>query len=305
MFENAAPVDVVLAPSVEEFAERYARNERPVIVRGGVTDWLPSYKWTPEYLKAMYGTRRVKIGVSTNGDYLDYAERLNVGVEPEIAFANAIDGIFAPASTEQKCRVHQQPLDTWGALNEESPPIRYVLRKVIAKNIWMGSTGNVTKTHYDMEDNINVQLRGRKEIILFPSTQLDELYPRSAWDYMSNFSRVEIATPDLFRYPIQSRDSVARDPGARRLHLHSHLLVASLPYAGGEPQRQFLVAGSPRSSVAPTRRALLAAHGEGRLSSRAYRANSPRLDRVARRTVSALWSSRRQPVMMLSILSVP
>jgi hypothetical protein len=216
MFVDAAPVDVALAPGVEEFAERYVRCERPVIVRGGVTDWPPTYKWTPEYLKAMYGTRRLKIGVSTNGDYLDYAERRNVGVEPEIAFAKAIDGIFAPANAEQKCRIHQESLDKWGALHEESPPIRYVLRKVIAKNIWMGSTGNVTKMHYDMEDNINVQLRGRKEIILFPSTQLDELYPRSAWDYLSNFSRVEVATPDLFRYPRFSRATPLRailEPG--------------------------------------------------------------------------------------------
>jgi hypothetical protein len=216
MFEDAASVDVVLAPDVEEFAERYVRYERPVIIRDGVRDWPPAYKWTPEYLKAKYGGRRIKIGVSANGDYRDYAERLNVGVEPEIAFAKAIDGIFAPADQEQKCRVHQESLDTWAELHEESPPIRYVQRKVIAKNLWMGSTGNVTKMHYDMEDNINVQLRGRKEIILFPSTQLDELYPRSTWDYMSNFSRVEIAKPDLTRYPRFKRATPLRaviEPG--------------------------------------------------------------------------------------------
>jgi Cupin-like domain len=201
MFEDAPPVEVALAPSVEEFAERYVRYERPVIVRGGVRDWPPSYKWTPEYLKAMYGARGVKVGVSKNGDYLDYAEKLNIGVEPKVAFAKAIDTIFAPTNEEEKCRIHQQSLRSWGALHEESPPIRYVLRKVIAKNIWMASTGNVTKTHYDTEDNINIQLLGKKEIILFPSTQLDELYPRSAWDYMSNFSRVEIEKPDLSRYP--------------------------------------------------------------------------------------------------------
>ena len=201
MFDNAAPVDVALALSVEEFAERYVRCERPVIVRGGVKDWPPSYKWTPEYLKSIAGTRPVKIGVSTNGDYLDYAERLNIGVEPEVAFGKAIDDIFAPADPEQKCRIHQVSLKRWSTLNEEASPIPYVLRKVIAKNIWMGSTGNVTKTHYDMEDNINVQLCGRKEVILFPSTQLDELYPRSPWEYMSNFSRVDIETPDLSRFP--------------------------------------------------------------------------------------------------------
>jgi len=216
MFDNAATVDVAIAPSVEEFTERYVRCERPVIVRGGVRDWPPAYKWTLEYLKAVYGSRRVKIGVSTSGDYVDYAERLNLGVEPEVTFAEAIDKIFAPANAKQKCRIHQESLDKWDALHEESPPPRYVLRKIIARNIWMGSTGNVTETHYDTEDNINVQLRGRKEIIFFPSTQLDELYPRSVWDYMSNFSRVAIEKPDLSRYPRFSRTTPFRailEPG--------------------------------------------------------------------------------------------
>jgi cupin-like protein len=115
MFEDAAPVDVALAPSVEEFAERYVRRERPVIVRGAVKDWPPSYKWTPEYLKAMYGTRGVKIGIppNGNGDYLDDAERLNIGVEREVAFAKTIDDIFAPADPEQKCRIDKVGLKAW------------------------------------------------------------------------------------------------------------------------------------------------------------------------------------------------
>lgn len=201
MYECAECVDVAFAPSVEEFTERYLRRERPVIIRGGVKDWPPSHKWTLDYLKATCGACRMKIGVSPNGDYLDYAERLNIGVEPEIEFAKVIDYIFAPADAERKCRVHQQSLAKWRALDEDSPPIRYVPRRAFDKNIWMGSPGNVTKTHYDMKDNINVQILGCKEILLFPSTQLDALYPRSAWDYKSNFSRVEIEAPDLGRYP--------------------------------------------------------------------------------------------------------
>jgi Cupin-like domain len=216
LFEDAACVDVAVELRVEEFAERYVRRERPVIVRGGAKEWPPSYKWTPEYLKAMYGARSVKIGVSKNGGYLNDAERLNIGVEREAPFAKTIDDIFAPTHPEQKCRIDQKPLKAWGALDEESPPIPYVLGKVADKHIWMATTGSLTKTHYDMEDNINVQVRGRKEIILFPSAQLDELYPRSAWDYMSNFSRVEIETPDLSRYPRFSRATPLRailEPG--------------------------------------------------------------------------------------------
>lgn len=116
MFEGALAVDVALAPSVEEFSERYVRRDRPVIVRGGVGDWSPSYKWTPEYLKAMCGTRRVRVGVSTDGHYREYAERMNGGVAPEIEFAKAIDDIFAPANAGPKCRIHQESLYNWDAL---------------------------------------------------------------------------------------------------------------------------------------------------------------------------------------------
>ncbi len=70
MFENVTAVDIALAPSVEEFTERYVRPERPVVVRGALKDWTPASKWTPEYLKAMSGTRRVRIGLSANGDYV-------------------------------------------------------------------------------------------------------------------------------------------------------------------------------------------------------------------------------------------
>jgi hypothetical protein len=158
-------------------------------------------KWTLEHLKATSGTRRVKVGVSKTGLFVNYADRLKTGVDPELPLADVIDTIFSGAKDDGNLRLHQESLDGWGILDVESPAIRYITRPVIAKNIWMGSAGNVTKAHYDTEDNINVQLRGRKEFILFPGTQLDELYPRSAWDYMSNFSSVEIASPDLGRHP--------------------------------------------------------------------------------------------------------
>ncbi len=201
MFENAPHVDVIDSPSVEEFTERYARRERPVVVRGGLGDWLPTYKWTPEYLKSVYGPRRVKVGVSKTGEFANYVEILKTGVDAQVTFAEVVDSIFSPKPGGDKLRLHQEPLETWDTFRDESPPIRFITREVMAKNIWMGSAGNITKAHYDTEDNINVQLRGKKEFILFPSSQLRELYPRSPLDYMSNFSQVELAAPDLVRFP--------------------------------------------------------------------------------------------------------
>jgi hypothetical protein len=158
---------------------------------------------------------------------------------------------------------NQESLDSWDALKEEFPPIRHVLRKLLTKNIWMASAGNVTGMHYDTEDNINVQLLGRKEIILFPSAQLDELYPRSVWDYQSNFGRVDIASPDLSRYPRFSRATplhVVLEPGDLIFipiyWCHQfNTLEASLNV-------DFLVAGNCGSSAATPRHAFLAAYGQ-------------------------------------------
>ena len=48
MFENAAPVDIAVAPSVEEFADRWVRHEQPVIVRDGLRGWPPRRKGSLE-----------------------------------------------------------------------------------------------------------------------------------------------------------------------------------------------------------------------------------------------------------------
>jgi hypothetical protein len=201
IFDGATPVDVAVAPTVEEFTERWVKHERPVVVREGLADWGPMRDWTLDYLKAGCGQRKVKIGVSKTGEYVNYADRLGGGVDPVVAFASVIDNVFSPAPGAEKQRVHQEPLDSWGTLHEEATPVKYITRRVTLKNIWLGSAGNVTKAHYDTEDNVNVQILGRKEFILYPASQLAELYPRRPWEYMSNFARVEIAAPDFARYP--------------------------------------------------------------------------------------------------------
>jgi hypothetical protein len=200
-FDHATPVDVVVAPSVDEFTEQYVRRERPVVVRGGLSDWGPMKRWTLDYLQAASGTRPVKIGVSKTGIFRNYADRFDPKGDPEVALADVIDGIFAAPDGADKRRLHQQPLAGWEPLDSDVVPIPYMRRRSILKNIWMGSAGNVTKAHYDTEDNVNVQILGRKEFIIFPSSQLEALYPRRPWEYMSNFSRVEIASPDRSRFP--------------------------------------------------------------------------------------------------------
>jgi hypothetical protein len=206
--------------SVYEFAAYYARREQPVVVRGALADWPPLKNWTLDYLRSHYGWRPVRVGLAKEGlSAAQYAQSLKalglplartiesmarIGlIETRMTFARAIDVIFHRSDPDLKCRIHQESLDSFwnGALAEECPAPSYVPRKLLTANIWMGSAGNVTGTHYDTEPNINVQLLGRKEVILYPSWQFYELYPRSAFDFMANFSQVNVAAPDLKRHP--------------------------------------------------------------------------------------------------------
>ena len=73
--------------------------------------------------------------------------------------------------------------------------------------LWIGSEGANTPCHFDTYGcNFVAQLHGKKKWILFDPQDLDKLYPtRVPYEESSVFSRVNIADPDLTRYPSFSK----------------------------------------------------------------------------------------------------
>eukprot|EP01102_Stenamoeba_stenopodia_P008237 TRINITY_DN234_c5_g1_i1.p1 TRINITY_DN234_c5_g1~~TRINITY_DN234_c5_g1_i1.p1 ORF type:complete len:509 (+),score=155.15 TRINITY_DN234_c5_g1_i1:47-1528(+) len=70
---------------------------------------------------------------------------------------------------------------------------------VLKINAWFGPKGTVSPCHYDKYHNLLAQVVGKKYIRLFsPSSQL---YPHSSSKMLYNTSQVDIANPDVDRFP--------------------------------------------------------------------------------------------------------
>lgn len=73
--------------------------------------------------------------------------------------------------------------------------------------LWIGSEGANTPCHYDTYGcNFVAQLHGRKKWTLFHPRDSDKLYPSHIpYEESSVFSRVNVADPDLVKYPLFSQ----------------------------------------------------------------------------------------------------
>jgi lysine-specific demethylase 8/hypoxia-inducible factor 1-alpha inhibitor (HIF hydroxylase) len=75
-------------------------------------------------------------------------------------------------------------------------------------NLWVGPSGHTSCLHYDPMDGTLMQMHGSKRIILFPPSQLYNLYPFSVWNHLcyglqrrAVYSQVYPENPDLASFP--------------------------------------------------------------------------------------------------------
>jgi tetratricopeptide (TPR) repeat protein len=124
----------------------------------------------------------------------------------------------------------------------------------LVTNLWAGSKPTTSPLHYDDYENMLCQIRGRKEIILFPPEDLTKLYyqgrPKGklAYEYPSHFIRdpdsvdkrgfvfgsgVNVDRPDLERHPLYTDAQPVRvvlEPGdVLYLPAYWHHEVQSIP----------------------------------------------------------------------------
>ncbi|MBF2084925.1 cupin-like domain-containing protein [Thermoleptolyngbya sp. C42_A2020_037] len=97
---------------------------------------------------------------------------------------------------------------------EAAPQIRSAEAKLglrlpaTAINLWVGPGGHTSCLHYDPMDGTLMQLQGEKRVILFPPSQLYNLYPFSLFNYVRHgmkrravYSQVYPDRPDFEAFP--------------------------------------------------------------------------------------------------------
>jgi hypothetical protein len=158
-------------PADRFFRDHYAAH-RPVVVSGLADGWPAMKLWSSDYFEEKLGEAivEVQIGREANPAY----ERESFKLKQEMRFGDIIarlrgeeptNDYYLTAKNGEHNRKALAPL--WedigqipGYLSDDADSDGY---------FWLGPKGTITPFHHDLTNNLIVQVRGRKRVVLVPS----------------------------------------------------------------------------------------------------------------------------------------
>ena len=183
-----------------EFLREYYSINRPVILTGLMQNWKALSLWTPEYLKARYGSETVEITDDRDSD-----PNYDLNIENhnrKVLFGDFVDMVTKGGESNDYyliARNHALKEQGLRGLLEDIETFPEYLNGKTAENIrlWFGPAGAVTQLHCDSTNVLMAQIYGRKRIKLIPSNQLQLVY-----SVRGAYSQVDCENPDYEKYPL-------------------------------------------------------------------------------------------------------
>lgn len=197
--------------SKEEFIEQIQSKRKPVVIRGLVIGDC-SKKWNPEYLINHIGHLEAKIHVSTDS-------RMDFLNKNFLYKTLTLEEIIRRASSENNEHYFIQPNEYYylrslsserrgrevADLRAQFPSIADDINipDFFEEKKWFSSVLRVSSkhvqlwTHYDIMDNLLIQVQGRKRVVLFDPADVNYLYLQG-----DKSTVLDIDRPDLTRFPL-------------------------------------------------------------------------------------------------------
>lgn len=187
-------------PSLDAFRDVHLRPAHPCVLRGFCTSWPAFEKWRDvSYLAQVLGSRTVPVELGEHYMHESFSQQLmqfGEFLRKHVLQPTPETPVGYLAQTQLLQQVPQLMRDIlipdYCCLSDkESLP---------AINAWLGPAGTVSPLHTDPNDNIFVQLVGKKVILLHPSSENSKLYAVDG--LMNNTSAVDARAPDLNAFPL-------------------------------------------------------------------------------------------------------
>ena len=173
----------------------FERTETPVVLAGAARDW-PAMRWTKASLTALLGAAEVKFKLSATGDHPNF----RAATLPEMfatgtaRFADFLELITTGPEAERAQRLitgdERFLLRRRDGVTTIDPVLAPLLDDVVVPELvppeqlytvwaWFSGKGARTWLHYDNNGchNLNAQLTGTKECVLYPPSELARLAP--------------------------------------------------------------------------------------------------------------------------------
>jgi len=191
-------IERIGTPSAECFRRDFVEPNRPVVLVDALRDWAALVKWTPEYLRERVGPKPVSVFAAPDGRFSGH-----FGTRGErLPFDQFLDLAFGIKPSDEVYYLQQSPLAYFSELSLDVTTPALVRPDLAgACNLWIGGRGATTVLHYDAQDNFLAQVHGRKEVTLFPPSELGNLYPFPVLSGAPHHSRVDIDAPDRKGFP--------------------------------------------------------------------------------------------------------
>jgi oxalate decarboxylase/phosphoglucose isomerase-like protein (cupin superfamily) len=210
--EGAVPR--IESPSPETFRDAFAQTHKPVVITGATKGWKAHSKWTREYLETTIGPKTVRVKESSSHIHPDLFSSSPAPFQT-MKFTDYVSLIWSndPARNRKylsgdEIRIISNYIENDPALSslieDFQFPNYFDRQRLNTCGFWLSAAGVLAALHYDADGshNLNVQVRGKKRVLLFSPKEF--LYPFPGTQLpaaRSNFSQVNIENPDLKKFP--------------------------------------------------------------------------------------------------------
>jgi hypothetical protein len=170
--------------SPQIFLEAYYAANRPVVLAGEMAGWPALDRWTPEYLKHVVGSREVEVQANRAAD--EDFERNMTAHRSHMPFDAFIDRISAPNAGNDVYLTAWNSASNAEALSPLQADLGSLDKLLIGGEVgqgatsqgmmWIGPAGTFTPLHHDLTNNLLLQIRGRKMVLLVEPADTDRLY---------------------------------------------------------------------------------------------------------------------------------
>ncbi len=183
-------------PTTEEFARRYARRGRAVVLRASSP---ASGGWSLARLDTELGDLEVS-AIRTKRGRLEGTAKSGTGFRRV-----RLGEILSAIADGRDCPWHvSTPVSELPArFAAEVPAPAYVAGAAFVRSrLWLAPAGTVTPLHWDLPANFIWPLFGRRRVLLYPRAQGLLVYPNRPHSRMPNFAAFDPEKPDARRMPL-------------------------------------------------------------------------------------------------------
>jgi hypothetical protein len=159
-------------PETRQAFDALVAERVPVIFRGAAADWPCTQRWTSAYLRERLADKQVTATRTPARRYRPDPTRGHYAPTDmqSMTFGAFLDHICdADSEDEASYYLHRQSLaQHLPELRDDVVVPSYVDgAALLLMSLWMGPAGSVTPIHHDFTDNLFVQVRGQKRVILY------------------------------------------------------------------------------------------------------------------------------------------